>query len=73
MHFTHWLQQKQIPDPDKITALIHQAGSTGIPENQLRGQVDLPWKVFNELLQALVSSRVVRVMNRAGVRWYFGW
>jgi hypothetical protein len=71
MHFIHWLQQKHVPDSDRLAALIQQAGAAGIPENELRGQVELPKKLVDELLAALVQSRIVRVAERDGVRWYF--
>jgi hypothetical protein len=71
MHFAHWLHQRHVLDPDKLTALIQQAGREGIPENELRGSVDLPKQLVDELLAALVSSRIVRVIERQGIRWYF--
>jgi hypothetical protein len=69
MQFTHWLL-KRLPDSDKITAMIQQAGPSGIPENELRSRVDLPKKLVDELLQALVSARVVRVYQKEGKRYY---
>jgi hypothetical protein len=72
MTFTDWLQNKDIPNSDCIAIIIQQAGSAGIPENQLRGSVELPKKLVDELLQALVDARIVRVVERDGVRWYFG-
>ena len=69
--FTHWLERRHIPDSDKITALIQSVGRNGIPENQLRGAVELPKQLVDELLAALVSSRMVGVAERQGVRWYF--
>ena len=70
MHFNHWLQQR-LPAPDKITALIQQAGSEGIPENQLRSQVDLPYELVSQLLAALIGARMVGVVVRGGKRVYF--
>lgn len=72
MNFTNWLQQKHAPDSDKIAMLIQQAGPTGIPETQLRSGIELPKKLVDELLQALVDARMVRVAERNGIRWYFG-
>jgi hypothetical protein len=71
MNFTNWLQQKHIPDSDKIAMHIQSAGKNGIPENELRGAVDLPKQLVDELLAALVDARIVRVAERDGVRWYF--
>ena len=71
MHFIDWLLQKEIPDSDKIAMIIQQAGAAGIPENQLRGSVELPKKLVDELLMALVDARMVRVAERDGIRWYF--
>ncbi len=71
MHFTHWLQQKHTPDSDKIAMLIQQAGRNGIPETQLRSGIELPKKVVDELLAALVDARMVRVAEKGGIRWYF--
>jgi hypothetical protein len=71
MTFNHWLLKKEIPDSDRIAALIQQAGRSGIPENQLRGSVELPKQLVDELLAALVQSRIVTVIEKGGVRWYF--
>jgi hypothetical protein len=71
MTFNAWLLKKKIPDSDRLAMLIQQAGATGIPENQLRGSVELPKKLVDELLVALVSSRMVRMIQRGGIRWYF--
>jgi len=73
MTFNAWLHQRHVLDPDKITALIQSAGPNGISEPQLRGSVELPKALVDELLAALVQSRMVRVIQRDGVRWYFGW
>jgi hypothetical protein len=71
MTFTNWLQQKHIPDCDRLAAHIQSAGRNGIPENQLRGSVELPKKLVDDLLVALVDARMVRVAERGGMRWYF--
>ena len=73
MTFNHWLQQKHAPDSDKISALIQSAGANGIPETQLRSGIELPQKLVDELLAALVDARMARVAERDGVRWYSGW
>ena len=73
MTFNAWLHQRHVLDPDKITALIQSAGPNGIPENELRGSVELSKTLVDELLAALVDSRIVRVAERQGIRWYFGW
>ena len=73
MTFNAWLHQRHVLDPEKITALIHSAGPGGIPETELRGSVDLSKTLVDELLATLVQSRMVRVSQRDGVRWYFGW
>jgi hypothetical protein len=71
MNFNAWLLKKEIPDSDRLAALIQSAGRNGIPENQLRGSVELPKKLVDDLLAALVDSRMVRVAERNGVRVYF--
>ncbi len=71
MTFNAWLLKKELPDSDRIAMLIQQAGRNGIPETQLRGSVDLPKELVDELLTALVQSRIVRVAERQGIRWYF--
>ena len=71
MTFTNWLQQKHVPDADRIASLIQQAGPAGIPETQLRSGIELPKKLVDELLAALVDARIVRVAERDGMRWYF--
>ena len=73
MNFNTWLHQRQIPDSDKIAMMIQQAGRNGIPETQLRSGFELPKKLMDELLMALVDARMVRVAERDGIRWYFGW
>ena len=69
--FNSRLQQKHTPGSDKIAMLIHQAGSLGIPETQLRSGIEQPKQLVDELLAALVQSRIVRAAERNGVRWYF--
>ena len=73
MNFNAWLLKKEIPDSDRLAMLIQSSGRNGIPENELRGSVDLPKQLVDELLAALVDARIVRVIERDGVRWYFGW
>jgi hypothetical protein len=73
MTFNTWLHKREIPDSDKIAMIIQASGANGIPENELRGYVELPKKLVDELLAALVDARMVRVAERDGVRWYFGW
>jgi len=72
MDFNSWLlrRQKLLPQSDRLVALIQQAGPNGIPEGQLRSAVDLPMKLFDDLIQALVSARQVAVVERGGKRWY---
>ena len=71
MTFIEWLLKKEIPDSDRLAMLVQQAGSAGIPETKLRSGVELPKKLVDELLMALVDARMVRVAERNGVRWYF--
>jgi hypothetical protein len=71
MTFNAWLLQREISDSDKIAVIIQQAGPNGIPESKLRGSVELPKKLVDDLLAALVSSRMVRMIQRDGIRWYF--
>ena len=71
MTFANWLQQKHTPDSDKLAMIIQQAGAAGIPETQLRSGIELPKKLVDELLAALVDARMVRVVAKDGVRWYF--
>ena len=71
MTFTNWLHQKHAPDSDKIAMIIQSAGRNGIPENELRGSVELSKTLVDQLLAALVQSRMVRVIQKDGLRWYF--
>jgi hypothetical protein len=73
MTFTNWLQQRHIPDSDRLAMIIQSAGRAGIPETHLRSQLELPKQMVDDLLTALVDARMVRVAERDGVRWYFGW
>ena len=61
MTFTNWLLKKEIPDSDRLAALIQSSGPNGIPETKLRSGIELPKKLVDELLMALVGSRMVRV------------
>jgi hypothetical protein len=70
MTFTDWLLKKEIPDSDRLAMLIQSAGAAGIPETKLRSGIELPKKLVDELLAALVQSRMVRVAERDGIRWY---
>ena len=71
MTFNSWLLKKEIPDSDRIAMIIQSAGAVGIPETQLRSGIELPKKLVDELLMALVQSRIVRVAEKDGIRWYF--
>ena len=73
MDFTNWLHKRLngLPDADKLVQLIQAAGASGIPEGELRSAVDLPRQLVDNLLQALVGSRQVGVINRGGKRVYF--
>ena len=51
--------------------LIQSAGTGGIPETELRSGIKLPRQLVDDLLGALVGSRIVRVMEKDGTRWYF--
>ncbi len=73
MTFNTWLLNKEIPDSDRLAMLIQSAGPNGIPETKLRSGIKLPKKLVDELLLALVQSRIVRVAERDGMRWYFSW
>ena len=71
MTFIEWLLKKEIPDSDRLAMLIRQAGPNGIPETKLRSGIELPKQLVDDLLQALVQSRIARVIERGGIRWYF--
>jgi len=70
MTFESWLHNRQIPDADRISMLIQAAGRHGIPEGELRSAVDLPRKIVDDLLAALIGSRQVAVVARNGKRIY---
>jgi hypothetical protein len=73
MDFQTWLLKKHntLPDADRLVLLIQQAGPNGIPEGQLRSQVDLPMKLVDDLLAALVSACMVGVVVKGGKTFYF--
>ncbi len=73
MSFQSWLLKRQgiLPPSDRLIALIRTAGQNGIAEGELRSQVDLPKKLVDELLQALISAAQVSVAVRDGKRVYF--
>jgi hypothetical protein len=70
MSFSHWLFNR-VPHADRLLLLIQQAGSAGIPEGQLRSQVELPKRLVDDLLAALVQTGQVAVVEREGRRVYF--
>jgi hypothetical protein len=70
MHFNAWLLQR-LPDSDRLTLLIQAAGTNGIPEGELRSRVELPKKLVDELLQALLQSGMVGVCEKGGKRVIF--
>ena len=71
MNINAWLLKKEIPDSERLAMLIQSAGAGGIPETELRSGIELPKELVDELLAALVQSRIVRVIERQGIRWYF--
>jgi hypothetical protein len=73
MDFTNWFlkRQKTLPHADRLSALIQAAGQNGIPEQELRSSVDLPRKLFDDLLTALIGSKQIGVIERDGMRIYF--
>jgi hypothetical protein len=68
MNFSQWLKtnHRNLPPPDKIQALISAAGTEGVSERTLRSFADLPRELFDELLQAMVTSGQIRAVNRNG-------
>jgi hypothetical protein len=70
MNFHAWLRRREIPDADRLFALVQAAGRGGIPEGELRASVDLPRRLLDGLLTAMVSSGVARVVERGGKRVY---
>lgn len=70
MSFTSWLHNRQIPDADRLSMLLQAAGTNGMPEGELRSAVDLPRKIVDDLLAALIGSRQVIVVERDGKRIY---
>ena len=70
MDFTSWILKRQnlIPQADRLTLLINSAGAAGIAEPELRGRVDLPKKIVDDLLQALIQAGQVAVFERGGKR-----
>lgn len=71
MNFSHWLRNR-LRGPDKIMALIRAAGPSGVREGDLRSAAELPRKMFDRLLQALVEAGVIQVVERGGVRFVIG-
>ena len=53
-------------------ALIRAAGPSGVREGDLRSAAELPRKMFDRLLQALVEAGVIQVVERGGVRFVIG-
>jgi hypothetical protein len=72
--FSKWLKKHQriLPPADKIQALISDAGTAGISERRLRSMVDLPQKLFDQMLSALVTAGQIRAVNRNGEVVYYG-
>jgi len=72
--FSQWLKKnhRNLPPADNIQAFISDAGSAGVTERRLRSLIDLPPKLFDPLLHALVSSGQVRAVNRNGDVVYYG-
>jgi hypothetical protein len=72
--FFQWLtkNQRSLPPADKIQAFISDAGTAGVSERRLRSLIDLPPKLFDPLLRALVTSGQIRAVNRSGDVVYFG-
>jgi hypothetical protein len=72
MDFTNWLHSRlqKMPECDKLHLLIQAAGPNGIPEGELRSQVDLPMKLFDQLVQSMVGAGLVKVVGRGEERVY---
>ena len=72
--FSQWLKknQRSLPPADKIQAFISDAGSAGVSDRRLRSMIDLPPKLFDPLLHALVTSGQIRAVNRNGDVVYYG-
>jgi hypothetical protein len=59
-----------MPECDKLHLLIQSAGPAGIPEPELRSRINLPMKLFNDLVQAMVGAGLVKVVGRGEERVY---
>ena len=72
--FSQWLKknQRSLSPPDKVQALISDAGMAGVTDRRLRSMIDLPRELFNQLLDALVTSGQIRAVNRKGDLVYYG-
>ena len=72
--FSQWLKknQRSLSPADKIQAFISDAGSAGVTDRRLRSMIDLPRELFNQLLDALVTSGQIRAATRNGDLVYYG-
>ena len=73
MTFQNWLElrRKEIPKADRVMLSLQSVGSSGIPESELRSMSELPRKLMDDLLDALVSARQVNVAVKDGKRVFF--
>ena len=54
-----------LPEGDRVVQVIAKAGSSGVARRDLIGQINLPWRLLDDLLQQMVQIGIISVANDA--------
>jgi hypothetical protein len=65
--FQNWLRYREaatMPEADRVVHLIAKAGSSGVARRELIGEIELPWRLLDSLLQQLVDLRQLSAVRQ---------
>lgn len=64
--FRTWLQhyEHSLPEPDRVVQVIAQAGPAGVSRLDLIGEIELPWRFLDALLQQLLDLAQISAVRQ---------
>ena len=55
---------RELPEPDRVVQVIAKAGSAGVSRRDLIGEIELPWRLLDALLQQLVDLAQISAVRQ---------
>jgi hypothetical protein len=64
--FHTWLQHREhaLLEPDRVVQLIAKAGPAGVSRRDLIGEIELPWRLLDALLQQLLDLAQISAVRQ---------